>query len=68
MVEAIDLIVRKTREKGLIAGIHNGTPEYALRMIGKGFQFVSIASDARLMAAGAQRVVSLMQRPDGKKQ
>ena len=68
VTEAIDMIVRKTREKGLIAGIHNGTPEYALRMIGKGFRFVTIASDARLMAAGAQRVVSLMRQADGKKQ
>jgi 4-hydroxy-2-oxoheptanedioate aldolase len=60
VVEAIDLIVRKAKEHGVVAGIHNGTPEYALKMVEKGFQLVTIASDARLMAAGAQAVVARM--------
>ena len=60
MVEAIDLIVRKATEHGVVAGIHNGTPEYALKMIEKGFRLVTIASDARLMAVGAQAVVAKM--------
>ena len=60
VLEAIDLVLRKAREKGVVAGIHNGTPEYALKMIDKGFRFVTIASDARLMAAGAQRTIATM--------
>jgi 4-hydroxy-2-oxoheptanedioate aldolase len=60
VVEAIDTILRRARAKGVVAGIHNGTPEYALKMIEKGFQFVTIASDARLMVAGAQRVIATM--------
>lgn len=60
VVEAIDLIVRKAKEHGVVAGIHNGTPAYALKMIEKGFQLVTIASDARLMAAGAQAAVAQM--------
>jgi len=60
VLEAIDLVLRRAKEKGVVAGIHNGTPEYALRMIEKGFRFVTIGSDARLMAAGALRVVSAM--------
>ena len=60
IVEAIDLIVRKCRERKVIAGIHNLSPEYALKMIEKGFQFVTIASDARLLAAGAQKALSVM--------
>ena len=60
VVEAIDFILAKAKEHGVVAGIHNGTPEYALRMIEKGFQFVTIASDARLMAAGAQQVIGKM--------
>jgi len=43
------------------AGIHNGSPEAALRRIAKGFQFVTISSDAKLMAVGAQAVVASMQ-------
>ena len=43
-----------------MAGIHNGSPEGALKRIAKGFQFVTISSDARLMAAGAQQVMAAM--------
>lgn len=58
--EAIDYILAKAKEHGVIAGIHNGTPEFALQRIAKGFQFVTIASDARLMAAGSQQVLGKM--------
>ena len=60
VVEAIDHILARAREHGLVAGIHNGTPEAALKRIEKGFQFVTVSSDARLMAAGAQQVVAKM--------
>ncbi|MFZ1813393.1 MAG: aldolase/citrate lyase family protein [Rhizobiaceae bacterium] len=58
--EAIELIVAKAREAGKIAGIHNGTPETALKRIAMGFQFVTISSDARLMASGSQQILSTM--------
>jgi 4-hydroxy-2-oxoheptanedioate aldolase len=57
---AIDTILAKAKAHGIVAGIHNGSPEGALRRIAKGFQFVTIASDARLMAAGAQQVMAKM--------
>jgi 4-hydroxy-2-oxoheptanedioate aldolase len=60
VVEAIDLIVSKAKKHGVVAGIHNGTPEYAQKMIDKGFGFVTIASDARLMAAKATEVIGKM--------
>ena len=60
MVDAIDHILARAKAHGVVAGIHNGTPEYALKMIAKGFQFVTIASDARLMAAKAAEVVGKM--------
>jgi 4-hydroxy-2-oxoheptanedioate aldolase len=60
VVEAIDLILAKAREHGVVPCIHNGTPEYALKMVETGFRFVTIASDTRLMAAGAQQVVARM--------
>jgi len=62
VAEAIDMILAKARERGVVAGIHNGTPEAALKRVAKGFQFVTIASDARLMAAGAQQVVAKMRQ------
>jgi 4-hydroxy-2-oxoheptanedioate aldolase len=58
--EAIEMIVRKATEAGKIAGCHNGTPEYALKRIGMGFRFVTVSSDARLMAAGSQQVLGMM--------
>jgi len=60
VVEAIDHILARAKQHGVVAGIHNGTPEYAARMIEKGFQFVTIASDARLMAAKAGEVLAKM--------
>ena len=62
VAEAIDMILAKAKEHGVVAGVHNGTPEGALRRIAKGFQFVTISSDARLMAAGAQQVVAKMRQ------
>jgi 4-hydroxy-2-oxoheptanedioate aldolase len=62
VAEAIDMILAKAKEHGVVAGVHNGTPEGALKRIAKGFQFVTISSDARLMAAGAQQVVAKMRQ------
>ena len=58
--QAIDHILARAKARGVVAGIHNGTPEAALKRIAKGFQFVTISSDARLMAAGAQQVMAKM--------
>ena len=58
--EAVEHILARAKAHGLVAGIHNGTPEAALKRIAKGFQFVTISSDARLMADGAQQVISAM--------
>ena len=58
--EAIELIVAKAREHGKVAGIHNGTPEAALKRIEMGYQFVTISSDARLIASGSQQILSAM--------
>jgi 4-hydroxy-2-oxoheptanedioate aldolase len=60
VAQAIDHILARAKAHGLVAAIHNGTPEAALARIDKGFQFVTISSDARLMAAGAQQVVAKM--------
>ncbi|SUE43455.1 HpcH/HpaI aldolase family protein [Roseomonas gilardii] len=60
VVEAIEMILAKAKEHGVVPCIHNGTAEYALRMVEKGFRFVTVASDARLMAAGAQAAVAAM--------
>lgn len=58
--QAIDHILERAKAHGLVAGIHNGAPEVALARIAQGFQFVTVGSDARLMAAGAQQAVAKM--------
>ncbi|VTU26399.1 5-keto-4-deoxy-D-glucarate aldolase [Variovorax sp. SRS16] len=58
--EAIAHIAERAKAHGIVAGIHNGTPEGALARIAQGFQFVTVSSDARLMAAGAQQVMAKM--------
>ncbi|QAZ41364.1 2,4-dihydroxyhept-2-ene-1,7-dioic acid aldolase [Methylibium sp. Pch-M] len=60
VAQAIDHILARAKAHGVVAAIHNGSPEAALARIAKGFQFVTVSSDARLMAAGAQQVVAKM--------
>jgi 4-hydroxy-2-oxoheptanedioate aldolase len=58
--QAVDHILARAQHHGVVAGIHNGTPEAALARIARGFRFVTISSDARLLAAGAQQILSKM--------
>ena len=60
LVAAIDNILEAARGHGLVAGIHALAPDYARRMVDKGFSFVSIASDSRLLAAAARSAVSAL--------
>lgn len=63
--EAVAHILARARVHGVVAGCHNGTPEAALKRVAMGFQFVTVSSDARLMAAGAQQVVNAMRAGPG---
>jgi 4-hydroxy-2-oxoheptanedioate aldolase len=58
--QAVDHILARAKAHGVVAGIHNGGPEAALARIAKGFQFTTVSSDARLIAAGAQQVMAAM--------
>jgi 4-hydroxy-2-oxoheptanedioate aldolase len=60
VAQAVDHILARAQAHGVVAGIHNGAPEAALQRIAKGFQFVTIGSDARLMAAGSQAILAKM--------
>jgi 4-hydroxy-2-oxoheptanedioate aldolase len=59
-VQAIEHILDRARAHGVVAGIHNGVPEVALARVAKGFRFVTVGSDARLLAAGSQQILSRM--------
>jgi 4-hydroxy-2-oxoheptanedioate aldolase len=60
VAQAIDHILDRALAHGLVAGIHNGTPEAALARIAKGFRFVTVSSDARILAAGSQQILARM--------
>jgi 4-hydroxy-2-oxoheptanedioate aldolase len=58
VVEAIDEVLATARDRGLPAGIFAGTPEYASRMVEKGFRFVNVSTDAQLLAKAAAGIVA----------
>ncbi len=58
--QAIDHIVERATAHGVKAGIHNGIPAGALARIAKGYRFVTLGSDARLLAAGSQQLLAPM--------
>ena len=64
--QAVEHILARAKAHGRVAGIHNTSPETALARIAKGFQFVTVSSDARLMAAGAQQVMAKMRAGQAK--
>ncbi len=59
----ISRILEYAKKNNIFAGIHNGTPEYALKMIDKGFNFVTIGADQRAMSSGAKAIVEKMKGP-----
>ena len=62
VAQAIDHIVARAKAHGVVAGIHNGRSDVAKARIAKGFRFVTVSSDARLLAAGSQQVLSEMRQ------
>src|SRR5439155_1238873 len=49
VVEAQQMIAEACKRHGVVAGIHNATAAYALRMIAAGYQFFTLADlDGRL--------------------
>ena len=47
-------ILESAKKRNLLAGLHNGTPDYAQKMIKKGFNLVTVGSDSRYITAGAK--------------
>lgn len=64
LMAAMDTILSAANKHGVVAGIYTGSSEYALRMVDKGFRFVTVLSDARLMAMEAERVISAVKTND----
>ena len=50
-------ILEAAKKRNLFTGIHNGSAEYAQKMISKGFNLVTVGSDQRFMSAGAKSAI-----------
>ena len=50
-------ILEAAKKRSLLAGIHNGSAEYAKKMIEKGFNLVTVGSDQRFMSSGAKTAI-----------
>ena len=62
VAQAIDHILARAQAHGVKAGIHNGRPDVAKARIAKGFRFVTVSSDARMLAAGSQELLAAMRK------
>jgi 4-hydroxy-2-oxoheptanedioate aldolase len=62
VVEAQQQIVEACKRHGVVAGIHNGTAAYSLKMIAAGYRFVTLASDSRFLAARAAEEVAAVRK------
>ena len=60
--ELIMKILEHAKKNNIIAGIQNGQPEYAEKMIKKGFQLVTIGSDQRYMTAASKEAISKLKK------
>jgi 4-hydroxy-2-oxoheptanedioate aldolase len=65
VAQAIDHIVARAKAHGVVAGIHNGRADVARARVAKGFRFVTLGSDARILAAGSQDLLAAMRGTAG---
>jgi 4-hydroxy-2-oxoheptanedioate aldolase len=68
VVEAQKKIAAACKRHGVVAGIHNNTAAYALKMAAEGYQFLTLASDSRFLAARAAEEAAAVRKsaPGGK--
>ena len=55
-------ILDAAKKRNLLAGIHNGTPEYAQKMTDKGFNLVTVGSDSRYITSGAKYDLEILKK------
>ena len=58
MIEALQKIVAACKKNNIRAALHCGTPEYAARAIGWGFNMTTVGGDSRFLAAAAGAAVA----------
>jgi len=58
VAQAIQHIAERCKAHGVVAGVHNGRADVALKRIGMGFRFVTLGADARLLASGSHDLLA----------
>ena len=61
-MKAIDEILAGCKKHNVKAGIHCGSVDNAMDMKTKGFDFVTLMSDARLLTFGVETHISAMKK------
>jgi len=62
MIDRLHEIIAACQDSGIRAALHCGTPEYAARAIGWGFNMTTVSGDSRLLAAAAGASVAQFRR------
>ena len=60
--QAIAHIAERAKAHGVFCGIHNGVPAQALARQALGYRFVTVSSDARMIASGSQQLLGEMRK------
>jgi 4-hydroxy-2-oxoheptanedioate aldolase len=60
MMDALKKVLGACKRHGVQPGIHCGAPEYAKKMIGMGFTFVTVGGDTRFVTMGAATAAAEM--------
>jgi 4-hydroxy-2-oxoheptanedioate aldolase len=58
LVAAIHEVLEAAHRAGIRAALHTGTPDYAAKAVGWGFDLVTLSSDVRLLAGAAAASIS----------
>jgi len=62
VAEAMAHILERAKAHGVVAGVHNGRTDVAKARVAMGFRFVTVSSDARILAAGSQQLLGEMRQ------
>jgi 4-hydroxy-2-oxoheptanedioate aldolase len=62
VAQAMAHILERARAHGVVAGVHNGRADVAKSRVAMGFRFVTVGSDARLLAGGSQQLLGEMRQ------
>ena len=58
MIAALKTILDTCKKNGIRAALHCGTPDYAVKAIGWGFDMTTVGGDSRFLAAAAGAAVA----------